>query len=178
MKEKRDRLFKRGRPYIREILIEDNGKPHKDVGIMWVSYKNGGFPLFPKGMNESEFLSFVIKFSGEVAMFMVDDFNREYGGQMGPIAFVSVRQIGQKIEPHTDVFQWSTPRNILRGTVAFMQMLRYKKIGCAVIYSLVESKPLFDKVQEYGVLRYVGKIPNGDPYGRGDEYLYTVRGKK
>jgi hypothetical protein len=178
MKEKRDRLFKRGRPVIRPLVILEDGKPHKDIGFMWASYKKGGFELFPKGMSEAEFLKFIIMFSDEVDMYIIDDFHKEYGGNMGPLCFISVKTIGQKIEPHSDVFPWATPRNIMRMTVALFQMIRYKKIGCSVTYALERSKPLFDTVCEYGVLKYVGKIPNGDPWGRGDEYVYTVRGKK
>lgn len=178
MKQKRDRLFKRARPNIRPLIIEENGVPHRDVGFMWASYKKDGFKLFPKGMTESEFFDFIVEFSQEVGMYIIDDFHKEYNDEMGPLCFVSIKQIGQKIEPHADVFPWATPRNILRGTVALFQMLRYQKIGCSVTYALEESKPFLDKVMEYGVLKYVGKIPNGDPYGRGDEYVYTLRGKK
>jgi len=177
-KNKRDLLFKRGRPLIRELVLEENGKPHKDIGYLWASYKRGGFELFPRGMTETEFFNHMKEFSERVEMLIIDDFHKEYGGNMGPLCFVSVKHIGQKIEPHADVFPWATPRNILRGTVALFQMLRYKKIGCSVTYALEKSKPFFDTVIEYGVLRYVGKIPNGDPWGRGDEYVYTVRGKK
>lgn len=177
-KEKRDRLFAGARPVIRELQIFDNGKPHKDIGLLWVSYTKGGFELFPKGMTQPEFLEFIVELSKDVGMFIVDDFHKEYGGKMGPLCFISIKQVGQRIEPHSDVFPWATARNILRGTVAFFQMIRYQKIGCSVTFALARSKPLFDKVQEYGVLNYVGMIPNGDPWGRGDEYVYTIRGRK
>lgn len=178
MKEKRDRLFKRGRPVVRKIVLEVDGKPSIDVGIMWVAYKKGGFELFPKGMQENQFYEYIVELSKEVGMFMIDDYNKEYGDKMGPVSFVSIAYIGNKIEPHADSFHWATPRNILAGTVSLFQMIRYQKIGCSVTYALEKSKPLFDKVTEYGVLKYVGKIPNGDPHGRGDEYIYTIRGKK
>ena len=175
MKEKRDRLFKRGRPNIRPLIIEENGKPHKDIGLLWVAYKKGSFPLFPVDMKEPEFFQYVLKLSDEHGLYVAEDYNKEYEG-LGPIAVISVKTDGWKVEPHTNFFNWATVRNKLRSTVAFFQMVRYQKIGCCVVYSLIDSKPLFDKVQEYGVLNYVGRIPNGDM--RGDEYMYTIRGKK
>jgi hypothetical protein len=177
MKAKRDRLFKRGRPLIRPLVIEEDGKPHKDVGLMWVAYKKGAFPLFPKGMTEAQFFDYIVDYSNDVGMYVADDYNSEYEG-VGPIGFLSVKTHGIKIEPHADYFPWATTRNKLRSAVSFFQMVRYQKIGSCIVYSLIDSKPLFDKVQEYGVLNYVGRIPNGDPHGRGDEYLYTIRGKK
>ncbi len=176
MKQKRDRLFKRGRPIIRPLVIEENGKVHKDIGLMWVAYKKGSFELFPKGMNELEFLDYIRKFSLECSLLIADDKNKEYQ-EVGPVAMFSVTTFGTNVEPHVDFFPWATKRNRLGCVVSFLQMMRYKRIGCCIVHSLTNSKPLFDKVHEYGVLNYVGKIPNGDPLGRGDDYLYAIRGK-
>jgi hypothetical protein len=175
MKEKRDRLFKRGRPNVRNIIVDENGRVHKDIGIIWVAYKKGSFLFLREGMNEQEFFLEIKRLSEESSLYMIDDSNKEYNG-IGPIAIVNIDTDGWKIEPHAIIFPWASNRNKIKAVVAFFQMVRYQKIGCCVVYSLAESKPLFDKAQEYGVLNYVGKIPNGDP--RGDEYLYTIRGKR
>ena len=158
MKEKRDRLFKRGRPLVREFHVFDGDKLHLDMGLLWVSYTKGEFFWdFPKGMNKEEFADSVVKLASQTEMFMVDDYNDEFG-KIGPIGVVVVRGNGWKIRPHTVIFPWATARNKLRCTVAFFQMARYKKIGVCIVESLFDSKPLFDKCVEYGVLKYLSLI--------------------
>lgn len=177
-KEKRDRLFKGGRPNIRPLQIFDGDRYHKDIGILWVSYSKGKFFVdIPSGLDNAGFIDALDVIMKNRELLMIDDTNEQYSG-VGPIAVVSVGGDGWKIEPHVVFFPWATTRNKLRGTVSFFQMARYKKIGCCMVYSLAESRPLFDKVQKYGVLNYVGRIPNGDSRGRGDEYLFTIRGTK
>lgn len=177
MKEKRDRLFKRGRPNVRPLVIEENGKPHKDVGLLWVAYKNGNFKLLPRGMKEPEFFRAVLESSSDNDMYLIEDLNKEFS-TTGPTAFISATTDGWKLFPHIEFFPWTTKRNMLKAVVSYLQMVRYKKIGCCVVTVTSETKPLLDKAQEYGVLNYVGKIPNGDSFGRGDEFIYYIRGKK
>lgn len=174
-KEKRDRLFKSGRPLIRPLQIYDGEKYHKDIGILWVAYSKEPFYSFPEGLSKTEFVEEIKRVSEIKELLVAEDENSEYSNK-GPIAIVAVSGNGWKIEPHAIYFKWSTTRNKLRSAVAFFQMVRYKKIGACVVYSMNDSKNLFDKCMEYGVLHYVGKIVNGDP--RGDEYVYSVRGKR
>ena len=174
-KEKRDRLFKSGRPLIRPLQIYDGEKYHKDIGILWVAYSKEPFYSFPEGLSKTEFVEVIKEMVSTREVMMIDDTNSEYR-ESGPVAMITVQTDGWKIEPHTSIFPWATTRNKLRGVVSFFQMVRYKKIGVCIIYSLQQSKSLFDKCIKYGVLHYVGKIVNGDP--RGDEYIYSVRGKR
>lgn len=176
-KEKRDRLFKKGRPFIRELKILDGEKYHKDLGILWVAHTKSPFTWLPDGLEQSDFAASIQEiYQGEDLLIAEDD-NRQFKNKKGPVALFSLKTNGWKYEPHVQFMPWATKKNILRTTVAFLQFVRYsKKVGCIVVYSMENSLPLFDKCCDYGVLHKVGLIPNGDP--RGDEWLYTIRGKR
>lgn len=174
-KEKRDRLFKGGRPIIRELNLYQDGAVSKDVGVIWAAYKRKSLPNFPEGMNETQFLEFVSHISESKSIFIADDFNRQYSG-MGPIGTIYIKSDTWNIEPHAVFFPWATTRNKLRSSVAFFQMVRYKKIGACIVYCTIESRALFDKTSEYGVLQYRTNIPNAEP--EGDRYIFSVRGTK
>lgn len=174
-KEKRARLFRKNRPFVRPLQVYDGNDYSRDIKILWVAYQKKQFTSLPENMQQAEFAAEIEKASRDHEFFMVEDRNPSYEGN-GPIAVVWLFNDGWKIRPHTEFFAWTTRLNKLRSTVSFLQMLRYKKIGCCLIESLKESKILFDKCTEYGVLHYVGMIHNGDP--RGDEYLYSIRGKR
>jgi len=175
MKEKRDRLFKGGRPNIRPLIISEGDRYSRDLGILWAAHNRVPFYDFPKDLSRENFAKSVEDISKIRELLIIDDYSKEYTSGNGPIAVFFISGDGWRIEPHTVIFPWATARNKLRCAVAFLQMARYKKIGVCLIKSIKESKPLFDKCIEYGVLHYVGRIINGDP--RGDEYLYSVRGK-
>lgn len=174
-KKKRERLFGKRRPQFRPIQLFDNGRYHKDVGLLWVSYTRKPLYWFPKDLNQQQFAELIEKMVKAKSVLIAEDYNGEYQG-VGPIAFVTIDTDGWKIIPHAEYFSWATPKNKLRAAVAFFQWVRHQNIGACVVHSLKDSKPLFDKCADYGVLHYVGRVVNGDP--RGDEYIYSVRGTK
>ena len=174
-KDKRDRLFRKSRPYFRPLQIYDGDQYHKDIGVLWAAYQEGCFHELPRGLEQLDFANEVEKLTQSYELWMAEDDNNSYESHKGPIAFVSIMGDGWKIEPHCEYFPWASIRNKLRSQVAFYQMVRYKKIGVCIVKSLESDVPLHNKCKEYGVLFYVGKIINGDP--RGDEYVYSVRGK-
>lgn len=174
-KERRDRLFKSGRPHIRSLQIYDGDKYHKDLGILWVAHQKQPFYSLPENLDQVKFAQEILSLSKEVELLIAEDVNTQYK-QTGPVAVIGVRSDGWKIEPHAEFFKWATPKNVLKVAVAFFQMARYRKIGVCVVHSLTDSVPLFNKCCKYGVLKPVGQIPNGDP--RGDEFIYSIRGKR
>ena len=174
-KNKRDRLFRKSRPHFRPLQIYDGDKYHKDIGILWAAYQDGCFNELPRDLEQVEFAQEVEKITQTHELWLAEDDNGSYQSGKGPVALVSIIGDGWRIEPHTEFFPWTSKKNILRSSVAFFQMVRYKKIGVCVVKSLKVSTALFNKCKEYGVLFYVGEIINGDP--RGDEYIYSVRGK-
>jgi len=173
-KQKRDRLFKKDRPLIRPFQLMENGEYSKDLKILWVAHKVKPFEAL-SSTKEEDFIREVLEVTGGKSLYVADDFNDEYE-KKGPVGVITVDTDGWKVEPHVDFFPWATKRNILRVSVGFFQMIRYQKIGVCVVHALKESKNLFDHCIPYGVLHYSGAIFGGDP--RGDDYLYSVRGKK
>jgi hypothetical protein len=174
-KDKRDRLFKRSKPFIRPLVIRDGDKYHKDMGYLWVSHQRKPFHVIPKDITQSEFARRIEHLASCNEFFMVDDDSHELKGR-GPIALVGITTDGWKIEPHVEFMQWASPRNKLRGCVTFFQMMMLsRKVGACVVYCVEDSRCLFDHVCHYGVLQYVGKILNGDP--RGDNFIYSMRGR-
>jgi len=170
-------LLLKHRPFIRPFQIYDGDRYHKDMGILWASHNQSPFySVSPNGSQES-FASEVEEIYHGTELVLIEDFNSRYKSGKGPVAVVGVHSDGWRFEPHAEFFFWATPRNVLRATVSFFQMLRNKKsVGVCIIKSLLEDRNLFDKCCEYGVIHYVGRIENGDP--RGDEYVYSVKGRK
>lgn len=171
-KERRDRLFKSSRPFIRSLQIYDQGNYHKDIGVLWVAHKRRPFYSLKSSLTQEQFAQDISTIAQRSELLIVEDENRQHKA----VALIGIGSNGWKIEPHVEFFQWANPKNILRTSVAFFQMVRYRKIGACVVFCLQDSIKLFDKCCTYGVLNKVGVIANGDP--RGDETVYSVRGKK
>lgn len=175
-KEKRDQLFRKSRPLIRQVQIYEDDKYHKDIGILWAAYSERPFYDFPKELTQKEFVSRIEEITQQIDWMFAEDKTVAFESLFGPVALIAVSTDGWRIEPHTIFFPWATARNKLRVSISFFQMARYKKIGVCIVRCLENSVTLFNHCRDYGVLHYVGKIVNGDP--RGDEYVYSVRGKK
>lgn len=175
-REKRERLFRKGRPIIRPLGFIEGGEYSKDIKILWVAHTQKPWAFMPKGVTQEEFIARIVELSEHAGLCIADDVNASYKDGKGPVAIFWIFDNGWKAEPHAEYFPWSTTRNILRVTVSFLHMMKYKKIGVCVVLALKSSVPLFDKCVEYGVLFRSGMIAGGDP--RGDEYIYSIRGKK
>ncbi len=169
----RKRLFLRSKPTIRKMTAED-------IAWLWAAYKMGSFSQYnlPE-MNESDFKKFVVM--KVVPAFhevdIIEDHNRAFSVKKGPVALVTTGFDGWRLEPHVDWFKWATPKNVLRGTVAYLQKSRWRKdVGVVVVRSLDETKNVFDHASKYGVTHRRGRIPHGDV--RGDEYIFSMNGNK
>lgn len=174
--QKRERLFKRGRPFIRPLMIYDGDKYHKDIGILWTAHQKKPFYSISPRIDQHHFADEVIGLAKQADLFMAEDDNTGYRGR-GPVALILAQTDGWRIEPHMETFPWATGRNILSISIAFLQYIRYsRKVGVCIVRSLDDSVEFFKHCETYGVLHYVGKVHGGDP--RGDEYLFSVKGKK
>jgi len=161
---------------VRDFILYDGDQYHKDVKLLWVAHQKDPIYRIPPDCTQEEFATVIEDAATKGFLFVIEDENDQYQ-TTGPVGMGYMIDDGWKFEPHINFFKWATKRNILRGVVSGLQMMRYKRtVGCVEIHSLEESKNLFDHVCQYGVLHYVGKIKNGDP--RGDQYIYSVRGKK
>jgi hypothetical protein len=140
-----------------------------DMPDMHCAYGEGSFDMDP-GMGYAEF-----------AAHMKDELAR-YGsvwtmlhdGKM--IAMVGMYDNGYSVEPHVAYFASASKKAVLQATTKFLLTVRENPaIGACVVRCLQKSKGLFNRLCDYGVLLYVGMIPNGHP--NGDEFLYCVRRK-
>lgn len=175
-KERRDRLFKSSRPNIREMSLIDQQGYTKDMGILWGAYIQNSFDM-PETTQEDFAGLMVREINPYQKKWLVEDANIKFSEGYGPIGMMVARYNGWELEPEFISFSWASPRNILRATVSFLQMMRYDKdVGIVNVHSLKKSKDFFNHVSKYGVLKYAAKIPNGDE--RGDRYIYYVRGRK
>jgi hypothetical protein len=174
-KEKREKLFGNRRPLFRPLQVLEGSRYHRDIALLWVSYSRRPFFWFPKNLDQQSFARVIEEMTKAKAVFICEDFNAQYKN-VGPIGFLTIDSDGWTILPHAEFFPWATSRNKLRAAVSFFQWVRHQNIGVCLVHSMRDSKSLFDKCSEYGVLHYVGRIVNGDP--RGDDFLFSVRGTK
>lgn len=175
-REKRERLFKGSRPIIRKIEYFEGDQYSKDIKILWVAHQKKPWYIMPEDVTQEAFIERIADLSESASIFVVDDYNASYKEGKGPICVFWLFDDGWKIEPHTELFTWATPRNILRAYVSFLHMMKYKKIGVCVLRAMKDTVPLLEKCTQYGVLFRSGMIAGGDP--RGDEYIYSIRGKR
>lgn len=173
-KERRERLFRTGRPNVRELDFSNM----KDMAILWDAYQKGSFD-FPEGLEKPEFVGAIMNLANQYHLgWMIEDKTSQYADDMAPIGLMMAHTNGWEVEPHFNSFSWATPRNKLRAFTAFFQKLRYDKdVGVVNVHSLKKDKPFFKHLaKNYGVLNYLGCIPHGD--FRGDKHIFYVRGRK
>ena len=171
-KMRRDRLFKGGRPFIRPIQLYDGGNYHKDVGILWLAYKEKPFIWMAPGLNQRDFAESL----KENELLAIEDKNAKFKSGSGIVTVVCQFTDGWKLEPHASHMPWASPRNKLRSAVSYLQYVRYSRIGVCIVYTVKTNETFFNKCCEYGVIHRVGVIVNGDP--KGDVVVYSIRGKK
>lgn len=172
-KKKRDRLFRKSRPFVRPF------DPERDIfPYLWAAYDLGSFPDAKPGLSREEYAASV---KSVVALhsqcLIVEDDDRHFKSGRGPVAFVTVDNFGWRIEPYFIFFRWATPRMRLRAHVAFYQMVRYSSdIGVCVVRSPERYVQFFSRLQDYGILFPCGKIPYGS--AEGHEFLFSVKGQR
>jgi hypothetical protein len=167
----RKRLFRKSKPAVRKYQPED-------LGWLWAAYKHGSFENLPE-MDEKAFREFVEKnvLPRYYEIDIIEDDNESFRSKHGPVALVTTFYDGWRMEPHVDWFKWATPRNILRGTIFFLQKARWRQdVGVIVVRSLQDTKNLFTHAEKYEVVHYRGCVPYGDP--RGNEYIFSSKGNQ
>jgi hypothetical protein len=160
------------RPNARAFVLFEEGKFTQDAGILWSAYKAGSFPDLPEELSPEKFgaaLSALAERYQE--MYVIDDFNAEFNGRIGPVAFVGVRRNDALLEVEGQAFKWATPLNCLRCAVAFLHKQSWsKQVGVCLVKTTDEMKRFLDRIRKYGVLFYLGPSSKGN-------HLYWVRGR-
>lgn len=170
-KERKERLFKKSRPNVRRLEILDGEQYSNDFRILWAAYKAGSFNM-PEEMSQTDFVKVMESDLGRFEkVWVVDDANKSFRDGKGPVALICTNSLGLVIEPSSVFFKWATKRNILRCSVAFINMLRYStKTGICMVRCPKSLRKLPDHLRGYDMLHYVGKAAD-------NEYLYSVRGR-
>lgn len=175
---RRERLFKKSRPFVRPFDME------KDAWVLWAAYDLGSFPALEKGLKPEQFMTFLRQFvASKSSVLMVDDDTSinpkkaAFKDKIGPVCMVSIDNYGWRVEPQFDFFFWATKRMRLRAAVAFFQMVRHaKEVGVCVMRVVERDVPFADHLRDYELLLPCGKVPFGRPDG--DEFQFYVKGRK
>lgn len=169
-KTKRDRLFRKSRPFIRKI-------EQKDHGFLWVAYERGSFDI-PKGIAQGDFLQAVSeRFGGNDLLWVVEDDNGNFRSGRGLVCIVGIKTDGWTFLPSAVFFKWATPKNVLRCMVSFFHFMRAKKdVGVCRVEATDKNKKALFMMRDYGVLYPRGSIPYGSP--EGDLFIFSINGKK
>lgn len=167
----RNELFKESRPFVRRY-------DPSDLGFLWSAYKNESFPMMTKGLTQEQFLEDMTKHFGAFnLLWIIEDENNQFKSGKGQISLVGIKTDGWTFEPMIYFFRWATEENILRAMVAFFHMLRYQKdVGVCLVKAIENERSIYDKMKEYGVLYFRGRIPYGHPSG--DAFMYSINGRK
>ena len=176
-KDRRERLFGKDRPLIRELdLLSPNGYG-KDMAILWGAYKTGSFPL-EEDMSQQEFAETIKSLlKGYNIGWMIEDRTAKFSNGTGSIALVLGVEDGFEVEPEFYFFSWASTRNKLRVVVQFLHMMRYSKdFGVITIKALDEDKKFMNRIERYGVLKFLATMPKGDPTG--NKHIYYSHGRK
>ena len=169
--DRRARLYdhQKDRPFVEQI---DKSDPNILKWVRVAKHIEGA------GMDEEDFVDYM---DGHMARYdevwFIHDKHPKFEDGKGPMCIVGARVYGKNLEPHVDWFPWASPRNILRCAVSFFMLHRRKGQGNMVVYSLVKDRRFYDHLGDYVPLFPAGKIPDGDPLGRGDEYRYYIQGR-
>lgn len=165
-RERRDILFKKSKPVFRPGT-------QPDFGWLWASYELSGGE-----MEKEEFIdNRVFTLAKYQLVTFIEDENKVFESGKGPVGIIAAKDDGWTVEPHVEWFHWATKKNILRGTVAFLMILRYSKdVGVSLIKPHLEHKLFYKKMKKYVPIYPVGKIPKG--FNDGDAFEFYIRGKK
>jgi hypothetical protein len=170
-KEKRERLFKPGKPVIRRLEILDGDSYSHDMGVLWAAYKAKSFQL-PEGLSQEDFVQEIEQyFSKYGQVWIVDDKNKSFESGQGQVGIVLTSHVDLILEAKFGFFRWASKRNILRAAAAFLNMVTYsKKTGICMVRAGSAQRVLPDHLGNYGLLYYLGRSAE-------NEYLYSVRGR-
>jgi hypothetical protein len=166
-KEKRDLLFKRGKPVIRKI-------EEKDFGVMWAAFKAGSFPLLPKDLTQEDFMVFLNNLKARYRdMLIIEDGSMAFpSAKRGPVVVVGISFDDLLVTPEASRFSWATKRNMLRAYVGMLSKLRYSTTtGVCMVRVREQDLTLAKHIEKrYALLHWIGKVSK-------TEHLFSIRGR-
>lgn len=149
----------------------DGDQYSADMGVLWAAYKAGSFAM-PKDMTQEDFVKAMEAYFANFAnIWVVDDRNPSFAKAQGQVGLVMTNSVDLIVEAKFGFFKWASKRNILRGTAAFLNMVRNStKTGICMVRTSETKRVLPDHLEGYGLLFYIGKVSP-------TEYLYSIRGR-
>lgn len=166
--KKRSRLFKKTRPVVRKYVAED-------LPFLWAAYGQGSFNL-PAGLTQEAFAgAMAAQFGSFDLLWVIEDETPAFKAGRGQVAIVGIKSDGWSYEPVAVFFKWAKPKTVLRALVSFFQMIRYQKdVGVCKVTATQKDSKMLQRLKQYGVLFYRGRIPFGSAVG--DEFIYSIQG--
>lgn len=171
-KDRRDRLFKKGRPHFRKAdLVNLDGSYGGDMGLLWAAYKHGSFPA-PEGMTQEQFAEWILaQARGFTSIYIGEDENKHLKGGKGAVGLVTITQQDLLVFASGQPFKWARKRNVLRLAVGFLHMITLsQKTGVCMVKVDKKTQGIADHMKKYGLLHFIGRTGQ-------DEYLYSIRGR-
>jgi len=167
--EYRKKLFWNGKPNIRFFEFNTN-----DYGWLWAAFKDKS----EQEVTQTEFIAQMSKIISQYQfVYLVEDRNDKFKDGFGAFALVCAKYDGHQFEPHVEYFPWATPRNKLRGCVAFYQKMKYNKdVAVTLVRCGEHDRTFFSDLHKYLSIKSCGMIPKGRTDG--NEFLYFIFGKK
>lgn len=136
--------------------VEVRAMEPDDVRYLWAAYKSGAVlgDAFPEGMDATAFREQFDKLAGGLSEGWLISAETRKGYRPAGAIFGSVAPLGAYMVIVGGVwFPWATRRNILEGTVAFLNTVRRLPV---VLYATEEHKRLYEVCCMHGVIRRVG----------------------
>lgn len=170
--QRRERLFKKSRPFIRPLEIKSDEGYTKDAGRLWAAYRKGAFQRLPRDLTQEAFATWLAAMPDSFSqVWLVDDDCPLYADGRGPIGIVGATKEDLLVGLEADVFPWATKRNVLRSSVAVLKMLvESEKTGLLTVKVPGKLRDAASHMKKYDLLYYVGRIAE-------DVFLYAMRGR-
>src|SRR5947209_517787 len=132
-------LFRNGRPVLRPVNSVENLSETNDIESLWRAYQHEPYLYFGRGLSRPNFVRTLELMSGRITT-LVGQYNPTPTSKPPLFAVTTLQDDGWRVEPHVTYLPWATPRDILMGTVAFLEVIRNSPaIGYCVIYSHAET---------------------------------------
>ena len=165
VKDRRDRLFRDGKPDIRPAVLDD-------MRWFWAAARRDGFDGTP-----DQFTAGVQNYISEAdSVTILGDTNSEFANGRGPVGVVLANYDGWALVPHVLWFPWATPRNILRCSVGYLHSMRYARgVGVIKVLSDEHNADWFRRLKRYVAISKAGMIPGGK--AGSDEHIFYLRGR-
>lgn len=121
------------------------------MGVLWAAHQSGGLPHIPEDSTQEEFAEHVLDWLSLFnSVFVIEDRNKEFSGK-AVVGMVLVLSNGEIVIPLPYLMPWTTPRNMLCGTVAFLNFVKNSThMRVCVIDAAEDEHKMMLRQRDYG----------------------------